>query len=277
MRENRAHLQQMMMEEWVAQRISNPHVLRARPPAQARTAIYSVMEYVEGQSLRQWMHDNPVPSLAQVRDIVGQIAAGLRAFHRRDMVHQDLRPENVMLDGDGTVRLIDFGAVRVAGVMELSAPGRSEDILGTVQYTAPEYFLGEIGTPASDQFSLAVIAYEMLTGRLPYGIAVSSARSITAQRKIRYTPARNDTRHVPGWMDETLSRALAVEPGRRYPALSEFVTDLSRPRSPPGFAAHRTTCRARSGAVLAVRLAGACSDHRTASDGRHRLKWNPDR
>lgn len=231
MAENRDHLRLMMMEEWVAQRISNPHVLRARPPARPRTRIYSVMEYVEGRSLRQWMHDTSGPSLEEVRDIVGQIATALQAFHRKEMIHQDLRPENVMIDANGTVRLIDFGAVRVKGVLEAAPQLDTGAILGTRQYAAPEYWLGETGTAASDQFSLGVIAYEMLTGRLPYGIDVSSARSLAAQRKLSYTPAVNDRRHVPRWMDAALERAVAIDPDRRYPVLSEFVADLHAPNA----------------------------------------------
>jgi serine/threonine protein phosphatase PrpC len=226
---SRDHLRRMLMEEWVAQRVASPHVLRARAPRHARSCLYCVMEHVEGRTLRQWLHDTGTPSLEQVRDITAQIAAGLRALHRREMVHQDLRPENVMIDATGTVRLIDFGAVRVAGVHE-AAPGRDAgDILGTVQYTAPEYFLGETGTALSDQFSLGVIAYEMLTGRLPYGIGVSNALSLAAQRRLTYVPAKHDSRHIPRWMDAALARAVAIDPHKRYPALSELVADLRTP------------------------------------------------
>ena len=84
------------------------------------------------------------------------------------MLHQDLRPENIMIDKTGTVKIIDFGSTRVAGVVEGAPPADRADILGTVQYTAPEYFLGEGGSPRSDIFSLGVITYQMLTGRLPY-------------------------------------------------------------------------------------------------------------
>ena len=78
-----------------------------------------------------------------MRGIVEQIAKGLRAFHRKEMLHQDLRPDNIMIDKTGTVKIIDFGSVRVAGVAEAAPPTDRDDILGTAQYTAPEYFLGE--------------------------------------------------------------------------------------------------------------------------------------
>src|SRR3546814_4750733 len=79
------------------------------------------------------MTDNPRPGLETVRGIVEQIARGLQAFHRMEMLHQDLRPENIMIDRIGTVKIIDFGAVRVAGVAENAAPDATEGILGTVQ------------------------------------------------------------------------------------------------------------------------------------------------
>ena len=110
------------------------------------------------------MIDNPKPDLETVRGIVEQIAKGLRAFHRMEMLHQDLRPDNIMIDTTGTVKIIDFGSTRVAGVVEAAPLGSRDDILGTAQYTAPEYFLGESGTSRSDMFSLGVITYQMLTG-----------------------------------------------------------------------------------------------------------------
>ncbi len=96
------------------------------------------MRYVEGRTLAQWMADNREPHLETVREIVEQIARGLQAFHRREMVHGDLRPENILIDAAGTVQIIDFGATRVAGLVE--DHGRAEDALpqGALQYTAPD-------------------------------------------------------------------------------------------------------------------------------------------
>src|SRR5436305_12179114 len=94
-----------------------------------------------------------------IRRIVKQIARRLQAFHRMEMLHQDIRPDNIMIDKTGTVKIIDFGATKVKGVVE-TVPSTDDDaILGTVQYTAPEYFVGEGGTSRSDIFSLGVITY----------------------------------------------------------------------------------------------------------------------
>src|SRR6185436_1686839 len=126
--------------------------------------LYVVTEFVDGQTLPQWMIDHPKPDLETVRGIVEQIARGLQAFHRREMLHQDLRPENIMIDKTGTVKIIDFGSTKVAGVSEATPSIDRNDMLGTAQYTAPEYFLGESGTPRSDIFSLGVITFQMLSG-----------------------------------------------------------------------------------------------------------------
>ncbi len=162
-----------------------PHVLKPCRQTRKRNYLYVASEYVEGRTLAQWMIDNPRPDVETVRGIVEQIAKGLQAFHRREMLHQDLRPDNIMIDGTGTVKIIDFGSVRVAGIVEMAAC-EEQEILGTVQYTAPEYFLGEAGSERSDLFSLAVIVYQMLSGRLPYGAEVPKARSVSAQRRLRY-------------------------------------------------------------------------------------------
>ena len=205
-------------------------MLKPARQTRARSSLYVVTEYIEGKTLEQWMHDNPKPDLEVVRGIVEQIAKGLRAFHRMEMLHQDLRPQNIMIDRSGTVKIIDFGAVKVPGVIEARPGADDTEILGTLQYTAPEYFLGEGGSPRSDFFSLGVIAYQMLTGRLPYGVGVSQARSRAQQRKLVYATARGRDGAVPIWVDGALRKATAVDPLRRYEALSEFVHDLRHPK-----------------------------------------------
>ena len=221
------HIRRFMMEEWVARRIDSPHVLKAYAPDRPRAFLYVVLEYVEGQSLSQWMVDRPRPDLEAVRDIVEQIGTGLRAMHRREMIHQDLRPENILVDRTGTAKIIDFGSTRVAGVAE--AEEAPHALLGTAQYTAPEYFVGEPGSSQSDIFSLGVIAYQMLTGRLPYGAEVARRKSKAAQRKLRYALAANDDNGLPAWIDTVIEKAVHVDPNGRYREVAEFVSDLRKP------------------------------------------------
>lgn len=217
------------MEEWIARRIDSPHVLKPCLQTRRRNYLYTVTEFVEGRTLAQWMIDHPKPDLETVRGIVEQIARGLRAFHRLEMLHQDLRPENIMIDNTGTIKIIDFGSTRVAGIMEMALSTQQHNLLGTAQYTAPEYFLGEGGTLRSDMFSLGVITYQMLTGRLPYGTEVAKCRSRAAQRKLVYRSALADEREIPAWVDGALRKMVHPNPHKRYQELSEFTFDLRQP------------------------------------------------
>jgi len=229
LRDDPAYLERFLMEEWIAKRINNAHVLKAVSQTRKRNFTYTVNEYIEGQTLTQWMIDNPKPDIELVRGIVEQIAKGLRAFHRAEMLHQDLRPENVMIDMMGTVKIIDFGSTRVAGIMEMVTPVEHHNLLGTAQYAAPEYFLGESGTVQSDMFSLGVITYQMLTGRLPYGAQVARCKTKAAQRKLIYTSLLDEEREIPAWIDDVVKKAVQPFPMKRYDALSEFIYDLRHP------------------------------------------------
>jgi serine/threonine protein phosphatase PrpC len=230
LRDDPAYLKRLMMEEWVARRIDSPHVLKTCLPARRRNYLYVVTEFVEGQTLTQWMIDHPKPDLEKVRGIVEQIAKGLRAFHRKEMVHQDVRPDNIMIDKTGTAKIIDFGSTKIAGVAE-AAPDRHTDILGTAQYTAPECFLGESGSARSDMFSLGVITYQMLTGKLPYGSQIAKARTRSQFGKLRYNSARGDNPDIPVWIDGALRRAVHPDPYKRYESLSEYTFDLRHPNA----------------------------------------------
>ena len=229
LRENADYLRRFMMEDWIARRINSAHVLKAVQQTRKRNYVYTVTEYIEGQTLAQWMIDNPKCDLETVRGIVEEIAKGLRAFHRKEMLHQDLRPENIMIDGAGTVKIIDFGATRVAGVIEAVPQFDNEDILGTLQYTAPEYFTGEMGSKTSDYFALGVISYQMLTGKLPYGTQVSKVRTKAQVRKLRYINTQFDSLRIPNWIDGVLRKSVHPDPLKRYNSLSEFTVELRTP------------------------------------------------
>ncbi len=224
-----AYLERFLTEEWIARRINSAHVLKPYVPTRKRHFVYVATEYIDGQTLSQWMIDNPRPGLEAVRGLVEQIARGLRAFHRLEMLHQDLRPENVMIDKTGTAKIIDFGSTRVASLMEADIPGGHTDILGTAQYSAPEYFVGEGGTTRSDLFSLGVITYQMLTGKLPYGAEVAKCRTRAAQSKLRYDSVLYEDRDIPAWIDGVLRKAVHPDPAKRYGELSEFLYDLRHP------------------------------------------------
>jgi len=231
LRDDPAYLKRFMMEDWVARRLDSPHVLKPCPHSRKRNYLYVVTEYIEGQTLKQWMIDNPKPDLETVRGIVEQIAKGLRAFHRKEMLHQDTRPDNIMIDKTGTAKIIDFGSTKITGVAEAGPPTEHNDILGTAQYTAPEYFLGEGGSPRSDMFSLGVITYQMLTGKLPYGAQVAKAKTRSQFNKLRYRSAIDDNSEIPAWIDGALQKAVHPDPSKRYVSLSEYTFDLRHPNA----------------------------------------------
>jgi len=228
-RDNAAHLDSFVLEEWVARRVDSPHVLKAFTLDRPRHHLFVAQEYVEGQTLAQWRVDHPRPSLDAVRGLVEQIARGLQALHQREMLHQDLRPENVMIDRHGTVKLIDLASAWVAGLHdEAQSPGPSTPA-GSLQYTAPEYFTGEGGSARSDLFALAVLSYQLLAGQLPYGLQVARVRGVADARRLQYEPLRTHRPDLPAWVDAVLRKALHPQPHRRQEAVSEFVYDLRTP------------------------------------------------
>ena len=222
-----AYIEMFTREEWVGGLVASPHVLKVLRPARPRRALYYLTEHVEGQTLRQWMHDHPRPDLLTMRSIVEQIAKGLRAFHRKEIIHRDLKPENILIDHHGMVRIIDFGSARVAGIEEASSPIERPALVGTVDYTAPEYMRGELPTNRSDIYSLGVIAYEMLTGKLPYqSKGFGSKRAIG---RLNYIPVAMYNETIPAWVDAAIEKAVHQSPVERYDALSAFIEDISRP------------------------------------------------
>jgi len=230
-RQSDEYIERFLMEEWISNRLNNANVVKPYRPSKARTYCYIVSEYVDGQTLAQWITDNPEPNIEAVRYIVEQIASGLQAFHRQEMLHQDLRPENILIDREGTVKIIDFGSTLVSGIEETRGAILPQALPGTAQFLAPEYFLGEFGTKQSDIYSLACITYHMLSGRSPYGTAVARALTPAAQNRLVYQSVLNPHRQLPAWIDLTLKRALQHKPSKRYMELSEFIQDLRKPNS----------------------------------------------
>ena len=229
LREHADYLDRLLLEDWIARRLDSVHVVKAGPLHSPRRHLYVALEYIEGQTLAQWMIDHPSPDLNTVRELISQVAKGLQAFHRREMLHQDLRPENLMIDRTGTVKIIDFGATHVAGLTEGTDHAQAHAIVGSLQYTAPEYFVGGQGSPAAELFSLAVLTYQMLTGHLPYGLQIPRLRASADLARLRYVSVRSRRPELPLWLDAVLQRALHPQPHRRQEAISEFMHDLRSP------------------------------------------------
>lgn len=226
------YIEHFLHEEWAGKRIKDKNVLQVFGSDRAKSCIYYATEFIEGETLREWMDSHPKPYIREVRLIIEQIAKGLRAFHRMEMLHQDLKPENIMIDRSGTVKIIDFGSVKIAGISEITPLDRQEDnVLGTLNYTAPEYHLGQRGTVKSDLFSLGVITYEMINRALPFGGDIPEKPNKINLSKLVYVPSFQKNAMVPAWIDGALKKATSISPQGRYDELSEFLYDLNNPNA----------------------------------------------
>ncbi|WP_369413177.1 protein kinase domain-containing protein [Pseudomaricurvus albidus] len=229
--EDPQYLEGFIREQWVGRRLNSPWVMKIYERPHESPFLYHLCEYVEGQTLRQWMHDNPHPEFDEVRSITESIIRGIRVFQRMGMVHRDLKPENIIVTPQKKAVIIDFGTVRVDSLDEIVSPIDDETPVGSVDYIAPEYLRGEKGLHQSDIFSLGVIVYEMLTGKLPYKTSTAQQRNPQRYQDWHYFSARDHRKEIPLWLDLALEKACAESPAQRYSVLSEFLADMSTPNS----------------------------------------------
>jgi serine/threonine protein phosphatase PrpC len=226
-----AYIERFVMESWIGSRINSAHVVKVVEPGRDKSYLYYLTEYVDGMTLTQWMQEHPQPPVEEVVYLVDQIARGLRAFHRRETLHQDIKPDNIMIDAQGRVKIIDFGACHVAGIAEIAAPFQRDIALGTASYSAPEYALGKPANYRTDLFSLAVISYEMLTGVLPFAGKLEYCTSLRDFKNTQYTPSYQLNPLVPVWIDGALRKGLRLLEERRHQDVSEFTYELQHPNT----------------------------------------------
>lgn len=220
-----AALARFALEDWLGQRFEHRHLIRGIAPLRERSGLYLLQEALEGETLAAWRRRHPAPPVQTVVALAAQAVQGLQALHRREVLHQDLKPDNLFLCTDGTLKLIDLGAARVAGI----DGGTPADCPGAAEYAAPECLLQGPRDERADQFSLAVTVYELLTGAHPFGDGWAQARTLPALQRLRYRSACGHNPHVPLWLDAALCKALALDPEARYESLSEFLADLRQP------------------------------------------------
>ncbi len=226
--EDALYLQAFMREAWLGERIKHDNIMAINAINEKSGFLYHTSEYIDGQTLNQWMYDNPKPSLAQVRNIIKQVISALRAFQRLDVVHRDLKPENIMIDKYGQVKLIDYGAVFVASLDENQETLTEITPQGSMNYIAPETQLSMQASYLSDLFSLAVICYELLTGQLPYKPQIKSM-NYTSYKQWHYRSIKQYRPDLPLWIDVTLQKATQANPALRSQAFSEFYSHLNKP------------------------------------------------
>ncbi|MCM2681375.1 bifunctional protein-serine/threonine kinase/phosphatase [Echinimonas agarilytica] len=224
-----SYLEGFVKEEWIGKMLNYPNIMRIFDRPQKSPFIYHLCEYLPGQNLRQWMVDNPKPSLNQVRDIIRETTKAVRAFQRNDMLHRDLKPENIIINTNGHVKIIDFGTVQASGLEEHEGHEKHAAPQGSADYIAPEYLLNQSATFKSDMFSLAVVMYEMLAGALPFKTGASRYQIPNDIGAWNYRPLRQLRPDLPKWIDLSLERACSPVADIRPDSYSEFLQDLNHP------------------------------------------------
>ena len=215
------------------------------------------MEYVEGQTLKELISVNRPPStvdrspiapgplpIAQVLDIATQIAAGLAAAHAKGIVHRDIKPQNILIDKDGRVKILDFGLAKLQGVSRLT---QDSFAMGTVNYMSPEQGQGKEVDPRSDIWSLGVVFYEMISGELPFRGDYDQA-IIYAILNEDTPPLGTEMTHGDGRLENIIRRCLAKKRQDRYSsaeALAAALRDLNEVRAAtkPEKSSGRRLCR----------------------------------
>jgi len=208
-----------MREAWVGARVHSPWVGRTieLPPGR-QTCLYTVMPLYQGELLETRLSRRPALGLEEGRNIAIKLARGVAALHRAGIIHRDIKPDNVILEPEGSLKLIDLGVVRVPG-MEDFPP---DDIPGTPAYMAPEMFAGEPGNEATDIYALGVTLFRAFTGEYPYGNLDATSRP----RRDRPKALADLRPDLPAWLQAALARAIAADPANRFHDMMEFAVEM---------------------------------------------------
>ena len=206
-------------EAWVGARVNSPWVGRViELPLGRQTCLYTVMPLYPGELLETRLARAPALGLEEGRTIAIKLAQAVAALHRAGIIHRDIKPDNVILEGGGALKLIDLGVVRIPGLEDFPPA----DIPGTAAYMAPEMFEGEAGNPATDIYALGVTLYRAFTGAFPYGNADATSPP-RRDRPKELTALRPD---LPAWLEAALGRAIARDPAERFRDMSEFAGEM---------------------------------------------------
>ncbi len=197
--------------------ICSVHEIGETPEGQ----LFIVMGYYEGKTLKEKIKAGPLP-IPEAVEITIQIAEGLKNAHGKGIIHRDLKPANIMLTDEGSVKIVDFGLAKLKGLTRLTKSGTT---LGTVAYMSPEQALGKEVDQRTDIWSLGVILYEMLAGRLPFRGEYDQAMlyAVVNEEPERLTKTLPDT---PPGMEQIVGRALAKDPENRYQAIDDLLEDM---------------------------------------------------
>ncbi|WP_411795337.1 protein kinase domain-containing protein [Halomonas sp. A29] len=221
-----AYLEHFLLQQWVVERVKSPFVARVMESSRPRRYLYYLMAYVEGTTLTEWALRHPQASLAQRLDIAVQLGKAVQALHHREVLHQRIHPDNILIDHHGQVVLTDFSACHMR---DLDGHRRSRELArqtGLSEHSAPEYALDDSVGRRSDQFSLASTIYWLLTGELPYELSPDRLRSHTDLEQLSYRSARLFNPEITPQLDDTLRRALDPQRSLRFRRMSELLYAL---------------------------------------------------
>ncbi|MDQ3548524.1 MAG: serine/threonine protein kinase, partial [Chloroflexota bacterium] len=207
--------------------LTHPHIVRVIDFDVSEKYVYMIMELVTGHSLRDELirlrNQGQVMGIPRTMEILQAVGLALTFAHERGFVHRDVKPGNVLIDEEGQVFLTDFGLVKLEEVAGVTATGA---VMGTPEYMSPEQFLAtSTAGPAADQYALAVVAYEMLVGRVPFQAPTPVG---LLQKHLQEEPPSILTidANLPRSVEPVIRRGLAKDPNARYPNVSTFVRDL---------------------------------------------------
>jgi serine/threonine-protein kinase len=203
--------------------LSHPNIVSIFDRGEAEGTYYIAMEYLDGRSLKELITTRGPAPINVAIDYARQILAALRVAHKQGLVHRDIKPHNVLVDGDGRAKVTDFGIAR-AGPSQMTEEG---SIIGTAQYLSPEQAQGAPVTPASDLYSVGIVLYELLTGEVPFGGETPVELAMKHLSKVPEPPSHIRP-EVPRDLDFVIMRALAKAPADRYQSADEMDADLAR-------------------------------------------------
>ncbi|MFN0159254.1 MAG: protein kinase domain-containing protein [Bacteroidota bacterium] len=216
------------IEARAAAALNHPHIATVYSIEQDDDEAFFVMEYIEGQELKDRIRSSLL-SIDEVIEFARQIAEGLQAAHRKGIVHRDIKSSNIMLTGDGSVKIMDFGLAKVRGGSQVTKAGST---VGTVAYMSPEQARGEDVDHRSDLWSFGIVIYEMLSGQMPYATEYEHAiiYSILNETPKPIATLRPDT---PDSLSKIVHRALTADLSQRYQSADEILADLKLIKTGP--------------------------------------------
>ncbi len=256
-----AHRRRFLREAQVAARISHPNVVRVYDVGETDGRPYIVMEFVEGETVADLLARTGKLPPAQAVDLCVQACAGLGAAHAVGLVHRDVKPRNLLISHDGTVKVSDFGIARLEDGTHLTLTGT---VLGTTAYLAPEQALGDNVTPATDVYSLGAVLYELLTATPPRRLDTLADLAVSLEEPI--APVRELAPETPLELERVVMRCLARHPQYRPQTAAQAASELAAAVPEVGTTPVYTDVRARPASEQAMGVTqvytGVRSPHR---------------